>query len=74
MNKNFSHHAENKPEAAVVDPNDPQPVSDVTNTGDPMYIGKWVNEATIVHANGVLIRRYMALRGRQVSCFVRDNH
>ena len=34
------------------------PVEDNANTGDPMYLGKWVAEVVIAHPNGDLIRKY----------------
>lgn len=61
--KNFKHTDSKK---QTIHTEDPQPVTDVANTGDKTYLGTWINEAVVVHKNGRLIRRYMKLKGRQV--------
>ncbi|GMH66371.1 hypothetical protein TrLO_g3255 [Triparma laevis f. longispina] len=37
---------------------DPQPVKNVVNSMNPMYLDSWVAEVTLVHPNGVVIENY----------------
>ena len=40
------------------------PFPDARNTGNKIYLRKWVAEVTVATANGALIRRYMALTNK----------
>ena len=37
----------------------PQPVNDITNTMNPVYLKSWVAEITLVHPNGEVIDAFM---------------
>jgi hypothetical protein len=40
------------------------PVDNYANTGDAMYLHRWVAEVTVAHPNGILIRKYQSQRAR----------
>jgi hypothetical protein len=40
------------------------PVDNYANTGDAIYLHRWVAEVTVAHPNGSLIRKYQSQRAR----------